>query len=516
MEQANRLAESDQFFRYDRVRIVNSSALFDHTNGTANGSSIRLSGGENEKTGLVKTLSVMPGDVVNMEVYAKYLDKNQTNWTTQLAQIVNPIISGTSGVVTDGGQYATNQSNPFPYTGMNSTSSSSGTGPKAYLNYIFFDCDYIATLPSDDPSQTFYVQVPASAKEAGANLDTNPNGTPHALLSASVTVKKAGYMYIYLSNEDPTPAEVYFDDFKVTQVKSPVVQMDDYYPYGLTFNSYSRENSVEQKYTYNGKEEQDELGLGWLDFGRRMYQPDIGRFMVHDRFTEKFFMLSSYQFAANNPLSFIDINGDSIIAITRQNINIENSPAEEGGENFTNTITLESDVSMDDVSDYSAGIVNDAMVTIGDNSVTVSSGTRTPEQQASAMYNNLENGSVAGEKKTYGAGGDQVIDTYVQAKAETKEVTNACGEVSCVPQYTPGQIKQKMVDKINAVGPSNVSNHTVGDRSKLNVFDIKPSTVSDVTKFHNTLSGDTRVKQVLSKVNKPAEKAVHIEILQKK
>ena len=131
------------------------------------------------------------------------------------------------------------------------------------------------------------------------------------------------------------------------------------------------------------------------------------------------------------------------------------------------------------------------------------------------MYNNLESGTVAGEKKTYGAGGDKVIDTYVAAKAETKEVTDACG-TSCVPAYSPAQIKQKMVDKINEVGPSNVSNHTVGDRSKMNVFDIKPSSVSDLTKFHNTLSGDTRVKQVLSKVNKPAEKAVHVEILQNK
>lgn len=100
-----------------------------------------------------------------------------------------------------------------------------------------------------------------------------------------------------------------------------------------------------------------------------------------------------------------------------------------------------------------------------------------------------------------------MIDTYVAARAEIKEVTNACDETSCVPQYTPAQIKQKMLDKINAVGPGNVSNHTVGDRSKMNVFDISPGSVSDLTKFHNTLNGDTRIKQVLSKVNKPAEKA---------
>jgi RHS repeat-associated protein len=59
---------------------------------------------------------------------------------------------------------------------------------------------------------------------------------------------------------------------------------DYYYPFGLAFNSYQRENSVAQDYKYNGKEEQTELGLGWLDYGARMYQPELGRFFTQDRF----------------------------------------------------------------------------------------------------------------------------------------------------------------------------------------------------------------------------------------
>ena len=42
-----------------------------------------------------------------------------------------------------------------------------------------------------------------------------------------------------------------------------MVQMDDYYPVGLTFNSFQREKSVGQQYLYNGKEIQRELDLGW-------------------------------------------------------------------------------------------------------------------------------------------------------------------------------------------------------------------------------------------------------------
>lgn len=88
--------------------------------------------------------------------------------------------------------------------------------------------------------------------------------------------------------------------------------MDDYYPFGLTFNSYSRENTTPQDFKYNGKEEQNELRLGWLDYGARMYQPEIGRFFTQDRFSEKYLNYTTYQYGANNPVKFIDVNGDSL------------------------------------------------------------------------------------------------------------------------------------------------------------------------------------------------------------
>ena len=41
------------------------------------------------------------------------------------------------------------------------------------------------------------------------------------------------YVYIYLSNENPTLADVYFDDVKITHTKTPVLQYNEYYPFGL-------------------------------------------------------------------------------------------------------------------------------------------------------------------------------------------------------------------------------------------------------------------------------------------
>lgn len=67
-----------------------------------------------------------------------------------------------------------------------------------------------------------------------------------------------------------------------------------------------------QDYKYNGKEEQNELSLGWLDYGARMYQPDLGRFFTKDRFATKYFSISPYSYVDNNPLLYVDITGMSL------------------------------------------------------------------------------------------------------------------------------------------------------------------------------------------------------------
>lgn len=42
------------------------------------------------------------------------------------------------------------------------------------------------------------------------------------------------------------------------------------------------------------------------------YDAQLGRFHTQDRFAEKYYSMSPYQYAANNPIKYIDVNGDSI------------------------------------------------------------------------------------------------------------------------------------------------------------------------------------------------------------
>ena len=88
-----------------------------------------------------------------------------------------------------------------------------------------------------------------------------------------------------------------------------VEEINHYYPFGGVFAS---EENV-QPYKYNGKELDTKKGLNWYDYGARRYDAVLGRFTTTDRFAEKYYSMSSYQYGGNNPVGNIDVNGDSIV-----------------------------------------------------------------------------------------------------------------------------------------------------------------------------------------------------------
>jgi RHS repeat-associated protein len=94
-----------------------------------------------------------------------------------------------------------------------------------------------------------------------------------------------------------------------------IIENNDYYPFGLKLEGYNITqnlgNVVAQKYKYNGKEYQDELGLNIYDYGARNYDPALGRWMNVDPLAETSRRYSPYAYALDNPVYYIDPDGMS-------------------------------------------------------------------------------------------------------------------------------------------------------------------------------------------------------------
>jgi RHS repeat-associated protein len=64
-------------------------------------------------------------------------------------------------------------------------------------------------------------------------------------------------------------------------------------------------------YQFNSKESQNDLGLGWSDYGARFYSVDIARWNTIDPLADKMRRWSPYVFSFDNPLRFQDPDGRS-------------------------------------------------------------------------------------------------------------------------------------------------------------------------------------------------------------
>jgi hypothetical protein len=151
------------------------------------------------------------------------------------------------------------------------------------------------------------------------------------------------------------------------------------------------------------------------------------------------------------------------------------------------------------VSDNALTVLKGLLREAGAASATITSGRRTAADQARIMYDNLVKYGVDYSNRMYASSGRQVVAVYSAGVAA---------------KQTPDQIKLAMEAKINAVGPTNVSNHISGD----DVFDVDPKSIADQAAFERVLVAAEqagRIRKHLSPYTKSPDPAFHIEVTAK-
>ncbi len=126
------------------------------------------------------------------------------------------------------------------------------------------------------------------------------------LLNLPQTVNQAGMQMANYYNTTDHLASIRV----ITDQAGTVAEQNDYYPFG------KRTNTGEQyllmpanRYKFNGKELQTIANMEYLDYGARLYDPTIARWLSVDPLAEKYTSVSPYAYCYNNPIRFIDPDG---------------------------------------------------------------------------------------------------------------------------------------------------------------------------------------------------------------
>lgn len=90
-----------------------------------------------------------------------------------------------------------------------------------------------------------------------------------------------------------------------------IEQINHYYPFGGLFEVNTATSGI-QSYKYNGKELDRTHGVDWYDYGARMYDGALGRFMAVDPLSEKYYSFNPYAYCLNNPIKLIDSDGKQV------------------------------------------------------------------------------------------------------------------------------------------------------------------------------------------------------------
>ncbi|UII30389.1 hypothetical protein LVD17_19035 [Fulvivirga ulvae] len=101
-----------------------------------------------------------------------------------------------------------------------------------------------------------------------------------------------------------------YDGSTLSNYHADLIAAYNYYPFGMEMPGRTY-NPKSYRYGFNGKEKDQngEFGLTAYDYGFRIYNPAIGKFLSVDPLMKNYPMLTPYQFASNRPIDGVDLDG---------------------------------------------------------------------------------------------------------------------------------------------------------------------------------------------------------------
>ncbi|TRX50873.1 RHS repeat-associated core domain-containing protein [Fulvivirga sp. M361] len=308
----NNPAVPDDLGLFEKVdhTTLTSNDLFDHTDatGTIYTYTQLLTGGLNSQIGSVIAIPVGMGDTLHAEVFAKYKDNSgngNNSGALALANLLVTAFTGGTGYVNElGNQSIHNNFQSGALIGTTGFAPEDSDAPMAFLNVMFLPEGELVSL--DSAVSFAYDQIDAAAQQP----NTSVKAAHDRLHVDNFQAPSNGYILVYVSNESSMMTEVYFDDLKITVNEHPVIQTDNYYPFGMAHgNGYQRVTAQKNKFKYNGFELQTALDWGVYDYQARYYDPQIGRFLMVDPAADLMRRHSPYNYAFDNPIRFVDPDG---------------------------------------------------------------------------------------------------------------------------------------------------------------------------------------------------------------
>ncbi len=106
-----------------------------------------------------------------------------------------------------------------------------------------------------------------------------------------------------------------------------VVTANDYYPGGMTMPGRKfSSSSSKYRYGFNGKENDKDAGEGIQDYGLRIYDGRLGRFLSVDPLSNQFPWNSVYCYAEGDPVNYIDLDGGEKPSVKAQAVPVAIRP----------------------------------------------------------------------------------------------------------------------------------------------------------------------------------------------